>query len=318
MLLIELSSMIRNGVTNANAASGCPPRGAGGGPTWRTVAARLERELDEPVQDGGWLSPPRQSRMTWAARTETLGDLVVKARHGDRADEKTAWCATHLPLLGARGYPVPAILWHGTLHDEWHVVVQNRLPGRPLTSPSQPLLESLLRLIELQADAGVPAGDRDFVGYIANVLLDDWDDVWRDAEQASPAAAQLCARIRRWLQPVWGLRMPPADYVNNDLNLSNVLTDGSQITGIVDWDEFGLGSRALDHVVLAFDCQRYGNPQAADQLLARAAAIIGTDALRCLVSYRALTQLAGSPDPQDLSVAAQVAIISAILDRLTA
>jgi aminoglycoside phosphotransferase (APT) family kinase protein len=115
---------------------------------------------------------------------------------------------------------------------------------------------------------------------------------------------------------VWGLRLPPADYANNDFNLSNVLTDGSRITGVVDWDEFGLGSRALDLVVLAFDCERIGSQQAADHLLARAALIIGRDALRCMVSYRALVQLAGPREAQDPSADTMAVVISAILDRL--
>jgi aminoglycoside phosphotransferase (APT) family kinase protein len=178
------------------------------------------------------------------------------------------------------------------------------------------MLQSLLDLVELQADAGIPAADHDFAGYVANVLFDAWDDVWRDAERASPAAAQLCTRVRRWLRPVWGLRLPPADYAHNDLNLSNVLTDGRRITGVVDWDEFGLGSRALDLVVLAFDCERIGSQQAADHLLARAASIVGSDALRCLVSYRALAQLAEPRADQDPSADAMTVVISAILGRL--
>jgi aminoglycoside phosphotransferase (APT) family kinase protein len=290
--------------------------------TWPAVGAQLERALGEPVRDARLLTPPRPSRMTWAGRTDAAGELVVKVRRGDdRACGKTQWCAAHLPLLGARGYPVPAILWHGRLDDDWHVAVQTRLPGQPLwplTSLSGPMLESLLRLVELQAGAGLPAGDRDFAGYVANVLFDDWDDVWHDAGAGPGDAAQLCARVRRWLQPAWGLRLPPADYAHNDLNLSNVLTDGRRITGVVDWDEFGLGSRALDLVVLAFDCERIGGQQAADRLLARAAAIVGAHALRCLVSYRALVQLAGSQDPQDPSAGTLAVVISAILDRLGA
>ena len=97
-----------------------------------------------------------------------------------------------------------------------------------------------------------------------------------------------------------------------------MLTDGRRITGVVDWDEFGLGSRALDLVVLAFDCERIGGQQAADRLLARAAAIAGGHALRCLVSYRALVQLAGLHDPQDPSAGTLAVVISAILDRLGA
>jgi Ser/Thr protein kinase RdoA (MazF antagonist) len=255
--------------------------------------------------------------MTWGAHGERTGPLVVKARHGDDAYEKTAWCAARLPLLAARGYPVPAILWHGMARGQWHVTVQNRLPGSRLTTLDGQLLEEVLQLIEKQADAAIPAGDRDFTSYIANVLFDDWDEVWADAARAGAAAGPLCARIRHWLQPVWGLRLPPADYAHNDLNLSNILTDGRKITGVVDWDEFGLGSRALDLVVLALDCQQLGGQAAAGRLLARAAQAAGSAGLRCLVSYRALAGLAedtreGQP-PQ-----AQIQAVSAILDRLQA
>ncbi len=87
---------------------------------------------------------------------------------------------------------MPAILWHGMISAQWHVTVQNRLPGRPVTALDGPLLDQALRLVELQAGAGIPAGDRDFTGYVANVLFDDWDDEWADAPRAAAAAAR-CA-----------------------------------------------------------------------------------------------------------------------------
>jgi hypothetical protein len=83
--------------------------------------------------------------MTWAARAQSAGPIVVKIRYGDRSDEKTRWCAAHLPALGARGHPVPTILWHGMISAEWHVTVQNRLPGRPLTALDGPMLEEASR-----------------------------------------------------------------------------------------------------------------------------------------------------------------------------
>lgn len=287
-------------------------------PSWARIGALLERELGEPVYGAGRLTPPKVSRATWAVRTRGMGELVVKVRHGDRADEKTRWCAATLPLLGARGYPVPEFVGHGALGGDWYVAVQKRLPGQPVTSLTGPLLDALLNLVERQAGAGVPAGDRDFAGYVANVLFDDWDEVWDDAPRSCPAAGPLCERIRGWLQPVWGLRLPPADFTHNDLHLSNVLTDGERITGVVDWDEFGLGTRALDLVVLGFDCCRIGEPRAADRLFAQAAAAAGPGGLRCLVGYRALAHLADDRReglPEGAS-AATVAIFSAVLDRL--
>jgi aminoglycoside phosphotransferase (APT) family kinase protein len=272
---------------------------------WNEVAAAVERALGEPVSGGRPLTPGWSSRTTWAAHGGRAGPLVVKASRGERPYEKTQWCADRLPLLGARGYPVPSIIWHGMVRGPWHLTVQNRLPGRPLTALAWPLLDAVIELVERQAGAAIPAGDRDFTGYIANVLFDDWDEVWADAERVS---GPLCARIRRWLRPVWGLRLPPTDYAHNDLNLSNILADGDRITGVIDWDEFGLGSRALDLVVLALDCEELG---------ARAAAVAGRDGLRCLVSYRALAALAeGSREGEPAE--AGVRAIAAVLGRLTA
>jgi aminoglycoside phosphotransferase (APT) family kinase protein len=297
-----------------------------GMPAWREVQLLVSRELGEPVSGAGPLVPARRSGMTWAASAQRTGAIVVKLRHGDRAYEKTQWCAAHLPVLGARGYPVPAILWHGMISSQWHVTVQNRFSGRPLFALDGaldgPMLDAVLRLVELQADAGIPAGDREFTGYVANVLFDDWDHVWADAPRACAAAGPLCARLRRWLKPVWGLRLPATDYAHNDLNLSNVLTDGARITGVVDWDEFGLGSRALDLIALAVDCERRGDRAAADRLLARAAQVAGGDGLRCLLSYRAIAGLAFYTHERQAYGSSlgdeECAAVSAILDRLHA
>ena len=284
---------------------------------WSSIAAPIEGELGEPVLEATRLVALHPSRATWAARTARLGQIVIKVRHGDRAYEKTDWCAANLPRLVARGYPVPLIIWHGMLHDDWHAAVQYRLPGRSLRALIAPLLEAVLGLIELQADACVPADERDFAGYVANVLFDDWDCVWLDAERASPAANHLCARLRGWLAPVWGQRLPATDYANNDLNLSNILSDGERITGVVDWDEFGLASRAIDLVAIAFDTERAGDHDATRIVLARAASIAGGDGLRQLISYRAIAQLAalvrnarsGAIDPA-------VSVATRILDSL--
>jgi aminoglycoside phosphotransferase (APT) family kinase protein len=291
-------------------------------PAWREVRLLVAQELGQQVNGARPLGLVKRSGRTWAARAQGTGAIVVKVRDSDdgRADEKAQWCAAHLPVLGARGYPVPTILWHGMISAQWQVTVQNRLPGRPLVTLDEPMLEEALHLVELQADAGIADGGGGFTGYVANVLFDDWDEVWADAALACAAAGPLCERLRRWLEPVWGLRLPPDDYAHNDLNPSNILTDGARITGVVDWDEFGLGSRALDLIALALDCEEGGDRAAADRLLARAASVAGDDGLRCLVSYRAIGGLAVSTRerqayanfPPDKGCAA----VSGILDRL--
>jgi hypothetical protein len=293
-------------------------------PAWGEIQLLVARALGEPVGGARLLTPAKRSGATWAARAHETGAIAVKVRESDegRAEEKARWCAAHLPLLGARGYPVPAMVWHGMLSPEWQVTVQGLLPGRPLVSLDGPVLEEALRLVELQAGAGTADGSRDFCGYVANVLFEDWDEVWATAPGACAAARALCARLRRWLEPVWGLRLPSADYAHNDLNPSNILADGARITGVVDWDEFGLGSRALDLIALAVDCERAGGHAAADRLLARAAEVAGRDGLRCLISYRAIAGLAYYARERhaygDSLGDASCAAFSAILDRLPA
>jgi hypothetical protein len=67
--------------------------------------------------------------------------------------------------------------------------------------------------------------------------------------------------------PCWPLRLRPADYANNDLNPSIILTEGAHITGVVDCDGLRLGSRTLDLVALALDCEHAAED---DRLLDRA------------------------------------------------
>ncbi|MGH3171806.1 MAG: hypothetical protein ACRDN0_38845 [Trebonia sp.] len=94
------------------------------------------------------------------------------------------------------------------------------------------------------------------------------------------------------------------------------------MTGVVDWDEFGLGSRALDLIAFALDCERDGGHAAADRLLDRAAQVAGGDGLRCLLSYRAIAWLAFSARERraygDAPIDAYCAAVSAVLDRLEA
>jgi Phosphotransferase enzyme family len=70
------------------------------------------------------------------------------------------------------------------------------------------------------------------------------------------AALQTTRRLHAFLEPARGQRLPAADVVHGDLNLSNVLARDGVITGIVDWDHAGVGSRALDLTSLLFDWQR--------------------------------------------------------------
>jgi hypothetical protein len=70
------------------------------------------------------------------------------------------------------------------------------------------MLEAALLLVEVQADAGIPAGGRDFTDYVANVLFDDWDEAWADAPSSTG--------FRRPAAPGTGAAGAPTDRRHSD------------------------------------------------------------------------------------------------------
>ena len=255
---------------------------------WPKVERRLSEEFGTTIRLLDDLGRPRGNRATWAADAEGVGEVIIKARFRDRAGAKTTWCARNLRLLADRGYPVPQYVWFGLLDRDRYLIAQRRLPGHPVQVPDEDMLRELISLVELQAGAGIEPGSRDMAGYHALVLFEGWDHFWRDARAASAEAQGVCARLTRLLRPFWGYRLAATDFAHGDLNTSNVLVEGSTITGVVDWDEFGLNSRAADLASILFDWHRVylhhatgAGERGANELLRRIVLIAGEPGLRC-------------------------------------
>ncbi len=152
-------------------------------------------------------------------------------------------------------------------------------------------------------------------------MFDGWEGWWEGAERAAP---QTTRRLRALLEPATGHRLPVADLVHGDLNLSNVLAQNGAITGVVDWEHIGVGSRALDLTSLLFDWQRLllanETGLAADgdeRLLRRIVEIAGEPGLRCTITYGAIARLALSAQrgsQGELEICRRVT--DAIVDRI--
>jgi Ser/Thr protein kinase RdoA (MazF antagonist) len=262
---------------------------------WQQVAERLRSSRGWSLQSLARLGRRRGDRRTWLADGEP-GEVVVKLSANRFARERAAWAAEALSLLRARGVPVPEGLWSGRLDERWFTVVQTRLPGEPVDSLDASLLDELLALVELQADPRLRQGGWDVSRWIGAVVFEGWEGWWDAAEQAAPETTR---RLRAFLEPAMGNRLPVADVVHGDLNLSNVLADNGVITGVVDWDHIGVGSRALDLTSLLFDWQRLRladedsvTADGADRLVRRVVEIAGEPGLRCTVTYGSIARLA--------------------------
>jgi hypothetical protein len=267
---------------------------------WPQVAARIHSA-------GGWslrllaqLGRPREGRRTWLAEAngdQAPGMVIVKATTNPFASARAAWTANAMGLLAERGYPVPALLWRGALDARWFLVVQARLPGQPLHTLDAPTLDRLLALVELQAGQSprVGEGGWDLSWWTGVVLFQGWEHWWASAQAAAPQASR---RLRAFLEPAWGHRLPGGDLVHGDLNLTNVLAADGVISGVVDWDDLGVGCRAVDLGGLLLDWHRLHlagaqelAPDGAERLVARIVQIAGEPGLRCVVGYCAVARL---------------------------
>ncbi|SRR6266536_708886 len=178
---------------------------------WSRVAARIHANCGWSLRPLAGLGQPREGRRTWLAESigqPEPGTVIVKASANPFAPTRAAWTANAMGLLGERGYPVPALLWHGALDGRWFVVVQARVPGQPPHTLDAPTLDRLLALVELQADQAYRLGEGgwDVSWWIGVVLFEDWEHWWEAAEAAAPQASR---RLRRFLEPAWATASPP-------------------------------------------------------------------------------------------------------------
>jgi hypothetical protein len=128
---------------------------------------------------------------------------------------------------------------------------------------------------------------------IGIVVFEGWEG-WEGAEAAAP---QTALRLRAFLEPARGQRLPVVDVVHGDLDLSNVLARDGVITGIVEWDHVGVGSRALGLTSLLFDWQRLRlahesalAPDGGERLVRRIVRVADEPGLRCTVAYGAIAR----------------------------
>jgi hypothetical protein len=267
---------------------------------WGRVAARIHSSCGWWLRRPAQLGRPREGRRTWLA--ESVGDggpgrVIVKASANPFVPARAAWTSSAMGLLGERGYPVPRLLWRGPLDAGWFVVVQGRLPGQPLRTLDAPTQDRLLALVELQADQAPRLGEGgwDVSWWIGVVLFEGWEHWWDATELAAP---QTGRRLRAFLQPAWGHRLPATDLVHGDLNLTNLLAEHGVITGVVDWDDLGVGCRTTDLAGLLFEWYRLHlageaalAPDGAERLVRRIEEIAGDQGLRCVVAYGAVARL---------------------------
>ena len=174
---------------------------------------------------------------------------VLKWRPDFGVERMKAGPLAAVEVLRARGYPAPATELVVQVGNAV-VTVQELFPGSKTDHLDECLLAQALALNALHV--GALAGRTDVPG-INLYLREDGPGycLHEPLRQFSARAADLERRIAA-VGAECDERMPGFDVVHQDFHPGNMLSLGSEITGVIDWDGAGRGDAGFDLVTLRF------------------------------------------------------------------
>ena len=177
---------------------------------------------------------------------------VLKPAPQPQRDEQLARTVRVVDALRSVGYPAPEYVHVGRAPDGTAYYVQQFLEGEPVADVTAGLLEQILALNALQAnrDARRIAGDQDWSRHVHCVVFED-ESHWAPAMRAHSAdTAALVEALQALTRSLAGVALPSDDVVHSDFGPGNVLAHAGRVTGIIDLEAAGCGSRAIDLAVL--------------------------------------------------------------------
>ncbi len=176
-----------------------------------------------------------------------------------------------------RGYPTPAWLAAGVTDQGFPYQVQEFVSGSPLPVLDEQAADLLIELIDRQAGLNPDPG-RNWSEYARGVVFGDGRESLRTSGEAGSTVVDAFDRLCR---PLADLELPADDMVHGDLSLDNFLVLDGQVSGVVDIEAIGSGSRVFD-LAAVIRSAYLGDAEARglDRIRQVAESIAGPDVLR--------------------------------------
>jgi len=232
----------------------------------------LGRRCQGGLQGGAWelVDPDGRLRiLKWSAQASKF---------------HSAQNAQSVLRLRAVGYPTPEWLAVGTTLAGASYQVQEFVAGQP-AELSADIAALLVDVIELQAGLA-PDTEQDWSTYVTAEAFDGGLGRTRTFLCGlGPAGCDLVRHYDRVLERHPGVRLPDDDLVHGDLNSCNVLMQDGKITGLIDIEALGRGTRVIDYAWLVREVFGTGrDPSIADILRRPAEKVAGPGALAVCVT----------------------------------
>ena len=259
---------------------------------------RVLGRCDGGFQGGAWLAVNPDGKQAVLKWRRTTGPSMV------------CEVAEVIRRVRARGYPTPAWLASGVTGDGASYHVQEFVPGTGSTPLTPPKVELLLGVLERQANLD-PALTHDWSRRVETVVRGDPPDGPRRVVKSLGVRGRaLLDRYDRLLAGFGPVQVPSGDLVHGDFNSCNILLHRGVVSGVIDVEAIGRGTRAFDYAALLREAYVEGYGPEVALLIRRAGeAVAGRSVL-------ALCAAATSFDIVGFKLRHEPDRIDQILDRL--
>ncbi|WP_369069076.1 phosphotransferase [Kineococcus terrestris] len=216
---------------------------------------RVQRALAGGFQSGATLvRDPRRGPavLKWSADPGRAPDVLAAGQL--------------LGPLRAAGWPTPAWLASGRTPQGWPYQLQEVLPGAPAERITRSWLDEVLPLLDSHAGAAPPGGcawsrtDR-------AVVFEDAHGHLSTVAGSSGEGAAFAAAVAAMSRDLHGVVLPEDDLVHGDLSEGNVLLVDGRLSGVVDVEALGHGSRLHDLATLTVHSALRGEDSCTARLL---------------------------------------------------
>lgn len=201
----------------------------------------LARRLQGGFQSGAWLiedDTGRQAVLKWTPD----GQWAEQIQRASRA----------VAAVRRRGYPTPAWLAVGTTGTGSGYQVQEYAPGRPREYLTEETARRAVDVLELQKHLD-PDPERSWSDYVTNTFNNGWASTIADVSAIEGVGAELVGQASQLLSRYEPPLFPRADLVHGDFRLGNILFDDDNVSGVIDIEALGSGTRVFDYATLLDD-----------------------------------------------------------------
>lgn len=233
---------------------------------------RLGDQLRGGHQSGAWrLESDRQVAVLKLAAPNWVQQML-------RAEQAVA-------KVRAAGYPTPAWLATGKINGIGYQI-QEFVQGKEVGVINVAEAGELIKVLELQAGLDPDPG-RCWSDYLAGQLTTGLDALRADVARTGAPGYDLIAACNQLLATTDpDARFPRTDMVHGDFRYSNVLLDHGTVSGVIDIEALGSGTRVNDYATLLDHTDI--EPDALELLIEAAIEVAGPAALRACFALVAL------------------------------